>query len=555
MINVLQQVTTAHENIRARLSSKARYGIILLLAIIALILLIFEAEWLMQHMIALLPIVYVGAFLAIGLKRAIYGTILFVFFSFALWLRVGPPYDYVLGGEWVVFGGNDPWFHMRLVENLVSHFPQQISFDSYTYYPYGQELFFAPFFDWLLALIVWVVGLGHPSIELIEKIGAYFPAILGALVTIPVYFIGKELFNRNMGLIAAGLLAIAPGEFLFRSLLGFTDHHVAEVLFSTTAILFLILAIKRARETRPTFSHLKDKDWGTLKKPLLYSLLTGFTLGIYLLSWVGGLLFILIIFAYLVIQYIIDHLRGESTDYLCIIGTPMFLLSFIIFSPFWKDVLFAKDAMIALPIAIFTPIALSILSRLMSRYSLRKVYYPPAVILLALVAAGIFYLIDSSIFHSVLNRFIVFTPTVTTKTIMEGQPFFNDFTISNLLDHRIWDYFTTGFVTAPIAFLLLIYSAFSKAKVCKYILLGLGCLLLLTVIIDQVASVPWQLYLSEFIATLAIYAYLERNPARTLFIIWSAIILVAMLGQTRFAYYIAVNVALLSGYLLWRIPG
>ena len=32
---------------------------------------------------------------------------------------------------------------------------------------------------------------------MIETLGAYFPAILGALVTVPVYFIGKELFSRK----------------------------------------------------------------------------------------------------------------------------------------------------------------------------------------------------------------------------------------------------------------------------------------------------------------------------------------------------------------------
>jgi len=59
-----------------------------------------------------------------------------------------------------------------------------------------------------------------------------------------VYFIGKHLHNRGTGLLAALIIATLPGQFLSRSLLGFTDHHVAETLFSTATILFLMLALR-----------------------------------------------------------------------------------------------------------------------------------------------------------------------------------------------------------------------------------------------------------------------------------------------------------------------
>ncbi|GAI16774.1 unnamed protein product, partial [marine sediment metagenome] len=59
---------------------------------------------------------------------------------------------------------------------------------------------------------------GSPSPHTIDAVGAYVPAILGTLTIIPVYFIGKELFNRWVGILAAALVAILPGEFLNRSL-------------------------------------------------------------------------------------------------------------------------------------------------------------------------------------------------------------------------------------------------------------------------------------------------------------------------------------------------
>ncbi|MCD6300022.1 MAG: glycosyltransferase family 39 protein [Dehalococcoidales bacterium] len=173
-----------------------------------------------------------------------------VFFGVALYLRVYLPYDQVFGSEWIKFTSVDAYRHMRLIDSLVHNFPHLIPFDPYLIYHEGISLAMGKihFLQWFLAGIIWVIGLGSPAQHTVDVVSVYFPAILGALCVIPVYFIGKELFHRWAGVVAAGLIALLPGEFLGRSILGFTDHHVAEVLFSTTTILFLILAIKAARQ-------------------------------------------------------------------------------------------------------------------------------------------------------------------------------------------------------------------------------------------------------------------------------------------------------------------
>lgn len=434
-------------------------------------------------------------------RRVICGIILLLIFGIALSLRVCLPYEAVFGGDWVKFGGNDPWYHMRLVENLVQHFPHRIAFDPYTLYPSGLAVPFAPFFDLLLGFFIWVIGLGSPSQHTIETLGAYFPAILGALVTIPVYFIGRELFNRNVGLLSAGLIAILPGEFLFRSLLGFTDHHIAEVLFSAIAVMFLILAIKSAKEKEASFSHIRSRDWKSIRKPLIYALLAGFVLGIYLLSWIGGVLFVFIVFVYMLIQYIIDHLRGKSTDYLCIIGVPIFLLALIMVIPFLNLLLWGELAIVSLTIGVLALPVLSAVSRLMAYRNIKRVYYPLALAGLALVALAGFYVIEPSLLNSVLGKFNVFVPGERAQTIAEVQPLFSISGISVL-----WYYFTTDIFLALIALGLLIY-----------------------------------------------YQVKGGSSEKTFLIIWCVVMLAATLGQRRFAYYFAVNVALLTGYLSWRI--
>jgi len=606
--NLLQNIATAHENIRAKLPNKARFGIIALLAVMVFIILIFKAEWLMGHMIALLPAFYVAAVLAVGLKRALYGTAIFLFFCFALWIRVGPPHQGVLGGSYVLFGENDGWYNMRLVENLVHHFPIRNSFDPYTLYPYGQYVPFAPFFDWSLALIIWIAGLGHPSAALIEKIGAYFPAVLGAITVIPVYFIGKELFNRNAGLLAAGLLAILPGEFLFRSLLGFTDHHIAEVLFSTTTMLFFIMAIKRAQNAQPTLSQIKRREWGSLKKPLLFALLAGFFLGIYILTWVGAAIFIFIILVYIVIQYILDHLNGKSTDYLFIVSMPILLISLLMAAAFHNFLFYCGTSFGGLVIGLLGVSVLQIIPYV-TRKNIRRIYhyimtrkivrpispliivviryiyyiyimtrkivrpispliivvirymmvrkgisYLVKVVILGLIGVGIFYLISPSLFHEIIDKLKTLAPSSQTLTIMEAQPLLAGLDISHLTDHRIWSYFTTGLIMVPIAFLLITYSAIGRQRMGKWVFFGWIGIVVLTVIIDQMASIPWQIYLVEGLAIIALYAYFEKSSAKIILLIWSFVTLMALLSQTRYAYYYAINVALLSSYILWKTP-
>ncbi|TET14156.1 MAG: oligosaccharyl transferase, archaeosortase A system-associated [Dehalococcoidia bacterium] len=429
--------------------------------------------------------------------HATYGLALAFIFGIAFFIRVYFPYDNVFAGDWVRFQINDPWYHMRVIENLVQHFPNRMPFDPYGFYPSGQEVATAPFFDWLAGFFIWVLGAGSPSKGLIETLGAYFPVILGALVTIPVFFIGKELFNRKAGLLAAFLIAILPGFFLQRSLLGFTDHHVAETMFSTLTALFLILAVKSSKQKGISFSTVWSRDWRTLRKPLIYSLLTGISLGLYLLSWTGGALFIFIIFVFAVLQYIMDHLRGRSTDYLCVIGVPSFLIALLMIAPASGQYSLGSLQVSSLLIGIAAFVALSGLSFLMVRRNIRAAYYPLALAVLVGIGYGLFYLIDPSLLNSMLDKVGVLSPTGGQATIAEAGGLSST--------SEIWQHFTTGF------------------------------------------------YLS--IASLAIIAYLtirEGDANKTLLIVWSVIMLIATFGQARFSYYLAVNVSLLTAYFCWR---
>jgi len=435
----------------------------------------------------------------------------------SLFIRAYLPHEQVFSSEYIRFSSIDAYFHMRLIDSLLHNFPTLIDFDPYLLYPSGMKLDNIHFFDWLLAGIIWVFGLGSPTQHTIDVIAVYFPAVLAALTVIPVYFIGKELFGRGAGVIAAGLIAILPGEYLGRSILGFTDHHVAETLFSTVTMLFLIMAIKRAQANGLMIQHLWNRDWKVIRKPVIYSSLTGLFLGLYLVTWVGGLLFVLIILLYFFIQFIIDHLKRNSTDYLLPAGTATFLIALIIYVIFVGGTFTSKSASVmpwlSLLIGAAVPTALHFISGRFTAWKIKsRYYYPVSLFGLVIVASLICYAIFPDFVRNVFDVFNL----LAVRTIIEMQPFLHprqEWTAS-----LAWGNFNTNLFLFP------------GTQWFQWIP-GLSLISLVILVVNTIR---------------------HGDFSKNALLIWSLVILLATLGQSRFAYYLAVNAALLTGYISWR---
>ena len=448
-----------------------------------------------------------------GIEKSslIYGTILALIFGLSLYIRAALPYDSVFTALFVKFGGNDPWYTMRLVENTLHNLPHRIYFDPFTYYPHGTSVNWAPLFDYLLAVIIWLIGLGNPFATLgqhgIEVIGAWYPAVLGALTVLPVYFIGKELWGRNAGILSAALIAILPGQFLSRSLLGFTDHHAMETLFSTIAILFIILAIKTAKKNKITFQSILEKDWTSLKIPMIYSFFGGLFLGSYYLAWMGASLFIFVLIIYAVVQYVLDHVRGVSTDYLCIIAVPVFIIPLVMIAPVPYIGSLTGISFISLLLGIAVFLILSALSFLMHYKKINPYGYPIAILAVAVISIAILSALSLPIYSKIIGALHVFIPSESSLTIAEvhGMHIFSQYT-GKFTDGEAWRWFTTPFFIAFAAFPWIGYNIAKKFR-----------------------------------------------AEEILILVWSVVMLFACFGQNRFAAYYAVNVALLCGFVSWKI--
>lgn len=174
-----------------------------------------------------------------------YAFAVFVVMVFMFAVRA-QSYDKLVTSYGLVFPGNDPWYHFRTVMYTVNNWPAVLTFDPLSGYPNGASAgTFGTLYDQILATIALIIGLGNPSSQLVRQIMVFTPAVISSLITIPVYFMARHLTeSRRAGLLSVGILALMPGVFLSRGLVGVADHNIAEPFFLMTAVYLLMRAIR-----------------------------------------------------------------------------------------------------------------------------------------------------------------------------------------------------------------------------------------------------------------------------------------------------------------------
>ena len=385
---------------------------------------------------------------------------------------------------------NDPWYHLRLLEHQVENFPHRLPYDPFLVHPDGGGVPVGPFFDLSLAAILKIFGGGSPSSQTIATAAAYYPPVLGVLVCVATFFAGAVIFNRWAGLFAAALIALLPGPYFVRSSLGFYDHHVMEVLLSTFVLLALALA-------------LAPDQGRSARRTIGLGAITGLVLGAYLLTWIGGNFLLLILLTWIVLQHGRDHLDGRDVIPISLVLTPAFAAALILVVPY-RDVAMARLQIIGLAAGLLLCPVLLILSKLLIKRGLPKVCFPAIVGLLVVIAVLLIKAFNPVLFGRVISEFGRLTPDSRVSTITEARPLlFNreGFTLKPL-----WEMFTTTFPMAVIA----------------------------------IALLSWRFIRGQ-------------SAARSLLLTWSVLVLLAMFGQSRFAYYAAVVIAILVGFLCQAI--
>ena len=73
--------------------------------------------------------------------------------AIAFCFRALVPFYNVFQAGFINFQETDAWFHVRVMEHLVRHFPFRLLVDPYGSILDGQRVDTGPFFDWIPALL------------------------------------------------------------------------------------------------------------------------------------------------------------------------------------------------------------------------------------------------------------------------------------------------------------------------------------------------------------------------------------------------------------------
>jgi dolichyl-diphosphooligosaccharide--protein glycosyltransferase len=211
------------------------------------------------------------------LKKHWYVILLILIFLFALSIRLAP-------ARYGELQALDPFYFFRVGEQLLENNFVLPEIDVVREYPIGigwdfpMPLFLPPAIFTLLTSLGFSMQFLHFAIV--------WPAIMGALAVLVMFFLGKELFGVKAGLFAALFLATIPA-FITRTSAGFYEKEPISGLFIVLSAYFFIRSYKR-------------KSW-------ISGILAGISLAVVSAAW-GGVQQIYIFYAlFVAILLLLNH--------------------------------------------------------------------------------------------------------------------------------------------------------------------------------------------------------------------------------------------------------
>lgn len=190
----------------------------------------------------------------------------------------------------------DPYFHLRHARFVARHFPAVQRWDVATHYPVGQRGENQGGYDILVGALALVLGAGHPSDLQIEQVAAWTPVLLGGLCVLALYALARRFLAPPRALLAVALFVLFPGLLLPYSLLGFGDHHVAEVLLALLSCQGVALCAAR-----------RQPWWRPAWLPAL-------PLAAFLYSWPGAALYVALTVLAFLLMVLLASLQGRDAE-------------------------------------------------------------------------------------------------------------------------------------------------------------------------------------------------------------------------------------------------
>ena len=516
--------------------------------------------------------------------------------AFMLWVRL-QTYDNFVTDDGIVFSGNDAWYHLREVNYTVRHWPGTMPFDPWTFFPFGTSTGqFGTVYDQIVATAALIVGLGSPSDQLIAKTLLVAPPVFGALALIPTYLIGRRLVGRGAAVFGVVVLALLPGTFLRRTLVGFADHNGAEPFFMGLAVAALLYAFAVAERERPVWELLAAplrqhgvadglaamREEPSLRAPAKWAVVAGAATALYMWAWPPGVLLVGIVGVFLLLKLPSDYVNDRSPDHLAFaVAVSMGTTAVLMLVPLQQATFSATDfslLQILLPAGVAgAAVAYAWFARLLDDADVAPAVYPAAVFGSVVVGVGAMAVAVPDLFSVVvanLQRTVGFSSGAQTRTIAEAQPYLSPdvlqrsgYTTESGAPDRIArvmaDYGFALFsgVAAAIWMAARPLIDDGRSRQVGYAVGGLVVIALIFVfpapfgaVAEGVGTVTEIAGLATVAAVLAGATLLVRYDAeRLFFLVWAGFVTAAAFTQVRFNYYLVLVVATSNAFLLGAV--
>jgi dolichyl-diphosphooligosaccharide--protein glycosyltransferase len=169
----------------------------------------------------------------------------------------------------------DPYFQYRFTEYIIKNgfiswvWPPPGWIDTQRWYPGGISATAGyPGLPFTAAIFYEIISALGVNIALMDFC-ALFPAIMGMLACLAIYFLGKDIGGKPIGLLSALFLALSP-SYIQRTSLGFFDDETIGIF---ALIVFAFLFLRAIEENRPLSSSAK------------YAIGSGLALGYFCAGW------------------------------------------------------------------------------------------------------------------------------------------------------------------------------------------------------------------------------------------------------------------------------
>ncbi len=315
-------------------------------------------------------------------------------------------------GDWGLLG-MDSWYHYRATQYTVENFPFTIGVDSMTGYPEGADVgTFGTLYDQIHATIALIIGMGNPSPELVRMVLVYSSPFWAVLTVFALYFLAKEVIGSKWYAVsAAGIFAIIPGVFYDRTVVGFAQHHVLEVLFVILALLFTIKALKTAENENIVWELFKTKEFSSLNKWSKNVIIAALAIFVYYLIWPPAMMYFGLLAAGSIAYAILAYHKNRPSEpvLLTILALLSASLVFVLSQGPTLETSVSNPSIIHLGVVISSiagVLFVTILNRISRENNWSTKKFVASVLSIGLISIGLLFLLLPELYNSIFNEVI-----------------------------------------------------------------------------------------------------------------------------------------------------